>query len=133
MTFVHIGCFDHFRPGKTLLLAGDSSGMLLLAESFDRIASDNMSTTALHLMPFVKVHRGLKLQMSCVLHDIGLSLTGDVFCWQRNQNGWKDAANRTRQVSAVSSGHHYLDAEHDDIMVMVSSGEYPEAWWDSNA
>ena len=130
MGIVHIGFFEDFKSSNTLLLDGDKEGLERLAQAIQELAKGEKETIAIHSLPFVEVHQGVRLFASSSAKDLGArQQSTSEFEWKRTKSGWEETADKVHVVSQGPQCHHYLDAEKDEITVMVSSGEYGDKWW----
>jgi hypothetical protein len=128
---VRIGYFEAFKSSNTLLLEADAEGCRALAEVFRRLAAGTVKEISLHDLPFIEVHHGVQLIARRGRHDRGTRRGGDqhVFWWERNADGWQDAADKLDVLTNCEEAHHYLDAQDDQVVVQVSKGEYGDGWW----
>jgi len=127
---VHIGFFRDFKSADTVLIDGDSRGLHLHADALRGIAADGRPT-AIHELPFVEIHHGIRIFARRTEHDAGESISGVDVTWRRSASGWEEAAERVEILASVTAGHQYLDAL-DGVCVMASIGEYGEQWWIEN-
>ena len=67
---VQIGFFRDFKSSDTLLIEGDSSGLRQLADVCGDLAEDGGST-AIHELPFVEVHHGIRVVASTADRGVG--------------------------------------------------------------
>ena len=133
MGLVRLGYFEGFKSGNTLLLDGDQEGLQQLGETLQQLASGGAEAVALHSLPFVEAHHGVRLVARVAPRDTGtLQGAGTEFEWKRTSSGWEEAAEKVAVISQSRCGHHYLDAFKDEVTVMVSLGEYGSQWWDKN-
>ena len=56
----------------------------------------------------------------------------NVFLWERTAEGWQDSAEKVDVLTQCAQGHHYLDADDDQVVVEVSRGEYGDGWWQTH-
>ena len=131
MTSVRIGYFEDFKSSNTLLLEGDADGLGALAEMLRSLAAGTLDGLALHDLPFVEIHHGVHLTATRSSHDRGTRRAdaGNAFLWERTPGGWQDAAEKLDVLTQHEEGHHYLDADEDQVVVQVSKGEYGDDWW----
>ena len=134
MTSVHIGYFEGFKSSNTLLLEGDADGLRALAETFRSLAAGTLDGVALHELPFMKVHHGVHVVATRSTHDRGTRRADaeNVFRWERTEEGWRDSAEKADVLTRSAQGHHYLDADDDQVVVEVSRGEYGDGWWQTH-
>ena len=128
---VHIAFFKDFQMTDTLLMDGDREGLGLLVQTLHQLAAGPGDPVALHELPFVNAHHGIRVFVLCTSRD-SASIRGGEITWERSAAGWKDAAAMVAMLMQGRPGHQYLDAEHDDIMLMASTGEYSDNWWRKN-
>jgi hypothetical protein len=132
MSTVHIGFFRDFKSSDTVLIEGDSNGIRLLADTFRRLAT-NGAPIAIHELPFVEVHHGIRLVATLADDDAGASINGLEISWERSADGWREAAEKVDAlVETARPGHQYLDSARDQITVEASCGEYGDSWWKQN-
>jgi len=131
MPRVHIGFFRDFKSSDTVLIEGDSNGLRLLADTFRRLAK-NVGPVAIHELPFVEVHHGIRIVATVSKRDDGASIHGLDVSWERSTDGWQDAADKLDALEMATAGHQYLDASSDQVTVEVSIGEYGDSWWTQN-
>ena len=114
-----------------LLIDGDSDGLRSLADRLRQLL-ENGAAVAIHDLPFVEKHHGLRVFAKRGQRDIGASIDGGNVTWQRSVDGWEDVLAKLHPVLDTKAGHQYLDANGDAITVMVSIGEYSDRWWTDN-
>ena len=131
MTSVRIGYFEDFKSSNTLLLEADAEGLRGLAEAFRSLAAGTLDGLAFHDLPFVEVHHRVQLTATRSTHDRGTRRADaeNVFLWERDAGGWQGAAEKLDGLTQFGKGHHYLDADEDQVVVQVSKGEYGDDWW----
>jgi len=124
---IQIGFFRDFKSSDTLLIEGDSSGLRQLADVCRDLAEDGGST-AIHELPFVEVHHGIRVVASTADRDDGASMNGLDVSWKRSRNGWHETAEKLRGLETTTAAHQDLDVGEDALTVVASSGEYGDAW-----
>jgi hypothetical protein len=124
---VRIGCFD-FGGDDTLLLDGDTEGLNALASALLVLVAGDQETLSLHRLAFVSSPTEVELNAHRSTSDIGISRNANVFQWRRSPRGWAGVVEQILGVAEHGRCHQYLDAPSDDVVVMVSSGEYGEPW-----
>ena len=131
MTRVRIGYFEDFKSSNTVLLEADAEGLRALAEMFRSLAGGTVDGLELHDLPFVEIHHGVQLTATRGVRDRGTRRAdvGNAFLWERTPDGWEDAAEKLDVLTQYGEGHHYLDADEDQVIVQVSRGEYGDDWW----
>ena len=90
---IDIGFFRGFKLSDTLLIEGDSNGLRQLADVFRHLAEGGGST-AIHELPFVAAHHGIRVVASTVDRDCGASKNGLDVSWERSRSGWQEAAEK---------------------------------------
>ena len=134
MTNVRIGYFEGFKSSNTLLLEADADGLRALSETFRSLAAGTLTAVALHELPFIEVHHGGGLVATRSARDRGIRRADveNVFLWERTAEGWQDSAEQVDVLTQCAHGHHYLDAEDDQVVVEVSRAEYGDGWWQTH-
>jgi hypothetical protein len=126
---VRVGFFENFKSGDTLLLDGDSEGLRSLAGTLRELSTVDHLQVALHELPFVEVHHGLRIYASRSGRSCGATNQGEgEIAWTCPASAWETAADKVAQLSEGGSGHQYL-VEGPQITVMASSAEYDDIWW----
>jgi hypothetical protein len=122
---------EDFKASNTLLLEADAEGLRTLAEKFRSLAGGTIDGLALHDLPFVEIHHRVQLIATRSAQDRGTRRVdvGNAFLWERTADGWEDAAEKLDVLTQYAEGHHYLDADEDQVVVQVSRGEYGDDWW----
>lgn len=127
-----IGYFENLKGGDTILVCGDGEGLKRLADHLRTLEDASAEPVNLHLLPFVEVHGEISLIAYPVDRELGVRRIGSAFCfeWHHSEEGWLESAEKIDVVARGSGGHNYLGAvPAGDAVVMVSKGEYDEAWW----
>ena len=130
---VRMGYFENFKGADTILVCGDGDGLQRLADVLRTLEDVNAAPVDLHLLPFVQVDRGVELTAHPVDRDLGVRRTGSASCftWHHSQEGWLESAEKIEVVAWSGEGHCDLRAIlAGDAVVVVSKGEYDEAWWE---
>ena len=91
---IHIGFFRDFKSNDTLLIEGDSSGLRQLADVLRHLAEGGGST-AIHELPFVEAHHGIRVVASTVDRDCAASMNSLDVSWERSRSGWQETRNAT--------------------------------------
>ena len=128
MARVDIAFFPDFKSTDTLLIDGDREGIRLLAEVF-RTLQRGSAPVDLQELPFASAHHNIRITARRSERDDGASFHGVDVIWQRSGEGWLEAAEKLDALATVAAGHQYLDALHDRVTVLASTGEYGETWW----
>lgn len=128
---VRLGYFEDFKSSNTLLMEADAVGLRALAQTFRSLAAGDDSTVAIHQLPFLEVHHGVRLTAQRAPRDRGVRQIGveNIFAWERTEDGWLDAAEKVEVLIHHDFGHHYLEGDTDEVVVQVSKGEYGDDWW----
>jgi len=127
---VRLGFFESFKSADTLLMAGDAAGLDGLARELQRLADGGAASIAVHALPFVAGHHGVRLFADRGPCDLGVSQQAPMcFRWALSFAAWTDLVPLFEPlVQDQASGHQYLD-ERATVRVMVSRGEYGDDWW----
>ncbi len=132
--WIRVGYFENFNGTDTILACSDCKGLQRLADQLRTLEDVNADPVNLRLLPFVQVHRGVELTAHPVDRGLGIRRTGPASCfaWHDSTEGWLESAEKIEGVARESrAGHCYLGATAaGDAVVMVSKGEYDEAWWE---
>lgn len=128
---IHIGFFRDFGLSDTLLIEGDLTGLRQLADVFRQLVEGGGST-AIHELPFVTAHHGIRVVASTADRDFGASMKGLDVSWKRSRTGWQETAETVNALATTTAAHQYLDVDEDEVTVMASCGEYGDDWWAQN-
>ena len=97
-----------------------------------------MKRAVIHLLPFVTTHG--RVELRATRGDHAGSLRRDAganpasVTWERPKEGWRDAAAKLAALLAADEpAHQRLDAPGDEVLFLVSAGEYGEEWWADHA
>lgn len=131
MARIHIGRFDQFKNGADAILIGvDAVGLTTLIESVTALASGSPPRAEFHHLPAVTAHGGVTLDGEVTSDDLGLREVRRGECiWCLSKTGWAERADLLSGLKGATAAHQYLEGPTDPILVIVSTGEYPEDWW----
>ncbi len=130
---LHLGYFEDFNGADTILLCGDEEGLQRLADILRTLEDGSAEPVNLHLLPFVQVYGGVELTAYPVDRELGVCRIGSGlrFTWHHSREGWLESAEKIEMVAQGNGGHCYLGAHPaGNAVVVVSKGEYDEAWWE---
>jgi hypothetical protein len=125
---VRIGYFEAFCGNDTLLLDGDTEALDALARALLVLIAGDQEVLSLHRLVFVSPAKEVEVNAHRSAKDIGISKKANVFHWRRSPRGWAGVVEQILGVAEQGRCHQYLDAPSDDVVVLVSSGEYGEPW-----
>lgn len=131
--YVRLGYFEDFKGASTILVCGGGDGLQRLADHLPPLEDPNTEPVNLHLLPFVQAFGGVSLTAYPVDRELGVRRIGSVACfeWHHFQEGWLESAEKIEVIARGNAGHCYLgESPASDAIVMVSKGEYDEAWWE---
>lgn len=130
---MHVGYFADFNSHDTILIEADEAALRELGEMLGSLASGRIKRLVLHRLPFARVYGAIELRALCGEKDRGAQRDGpgNSFLWERSRSGWRSVAEQLAVLAGEpQAGHHYLDAEQNDVVIAISKGEYGQAWWD---
>jgi len=125
---VRIGYFEAFKGHDTLLIDGDPEGLDALARALLVLIAGDMELLSLNHLAFVSSAKEVEVNAHRSLKDVGMLKEANVFHWRRSPRAWAGVVEQILGVREQGRCHQYLDAPSDDVVVMVSSGEYGEPW-----
>jgi hypothetical protein len=119
--------FTDWKGGPTVLFWGDESGM---RELRDFLRGSWAAPNALAFETFCTSVDGRKITIRAVSDagDAGMHFVRNGLEWRLQPELAEDFADKVDVLGSSASGHQYLDARGSDITVVVSIGEYPEAF-----
>ncbi len=131
---LELGYFEEFKGhGETILVDGDESGFLALAQLLRGLEASTASPIALHSLPFAVANDGLELTAYPVGEELGVRRPDPSslhFSWNHSEEGWLEAAEKIEAVAEHGCAHNWLECiGYEDAVVMVSINEYGPAWW----
>jgi hypothetical protein len=132
---VAYGYLPNFKGNAVVLFAGDQHALEDLAAFLNRLvmAPANV-TTILDAEPLFLPKRGIRLTLTITDPPLGMRrIASDSseprFEWRISKALAARFAELTRAVASTDQpSHQYLDGDRDDVTVIVSKGEYDEAW-----
>jgi hypothetical protein len=125
---VRLGYFEGFKGNNTVLLDGDTEGLGKLANALLVLIAGDQDVVPLHSLAFVSAAKQVKVDAHRSTKDIGMLREAGRFQWRRSARGWAGVVEQILGVKERGHCHQYLDGPSDDVVVMVSSGEYGEPW-----
>ena len=132
---IAFGYLPSFRGDRVVLFAGDQQALERLALFFDSLAEKPTNlTTMLEAEPLFRSKRGTRLTLTIADPPVGMGrIDSDSseprFEWRISKDLATRFAKLTRIVASTDQpSHQYLDSDGNEITVIVSKGEYDEAW-----
>jgi hypothetical protein len=132
---VAYGFLPNFKGAPVILFAGDQRALEDLATFLDRLVMAPTNVTRmLDAEPLFFSKRGIRLTLTFADPPLGMRrIASDCaeprFEWHISKALAARFAELTRAVAhADEPSHQYLDADRDEVTVIVSKGEYDEAW-----
>jgi hypothetical protein len=109
VTTLRIGYFEDFKSSNTLLLEADGDGLRALADLFRSLAAGDLDILAVHDLPFVEPHHGVRLTATRSADDRGTrrAPAGHSFLWERTADGWLDAAEKLDVLTQCAEGNSH--------------------------
>ena len=114
----------------------DGGALHEVCQMIEMLASGRVKKLVVHKLPFVRVHHGTELVLSCGSYDRGLERegSGNRFLWESSPAAWNAAAGKLAcLIDNFRPSHAYFDAADNPIVVVVSKDEYGEQWWTQHA
>ena len=128
MGTVRLGYFSGFKGQDTVLIDGDPEGLGELARQLLVLIAGDQEALPLHTLAFVLPEKQVEVNALRSTKDLGMLRSANQFRWRRTPRGWAGVVEQILGVSEQGHCHQYLDAPSDEVVVMVSSGEYGEPW-----
>lgn len=132
---VAFGYLPNFRGDRAVLFAGDQQALDRLAGFFESLAGKPTNlTTMLEAEPLFRPKRGTRLTLTIAdspagMRRISTDSSESRFEWRISRALATHFANLTRIVASTDQpSHQYLDSDGNEVTVVVSKGEYDEAW-----
>jgi len=128
MASIRVGFFEDFKGADTLLLDVEHEGLNALIALLQAVASSGRRMK-ISACPGSVVQSGVAVDLLRTVGDTGLvRASGTEFVWHRSEDGWAEVIEK---LAAMRTGacHQYLDGPRDAVRIMVSIGEYGDAWW----
>jgi hypothetical protein len=113
-------------------VCGNEEGLQRLANVLQTLEDANAKPVSLHLLPFVQTHGDVELTALPMDWELGVCRisSGPCFEWHHSREGWLESAEKIKVVARGIEGHCCLgETPANDLVVMVSKGEYDDAWW----
>jgi hypothetical protein len=125
---VRLGYFEGLKGHDTVLLDGDTEGLGELAKALLVLIAGDRDSVSLHSLAFVSAAKQLEVNAHRSMKDLGMLREAGGFHWRRSARGWAGVVEQILGVKEQGHCHQYLDGPTDDVVVMVSAGEYGEPW-----
>lgn len=133
------GYLPNFKGDPTILFAGDGEALENFARFLDEVFKQPANITImLDRDPLFLPKRGVRLSMTLVNSQTGMrriqsGSSEPHFEWRISKQLASRFAELARSVAGADRpSHQYLDSnEQDDVNVILSKGEYDEAWLQS--
>lgn len=132
MGIIRIGFFEDFKSEDTLLLEGDQEGLHQLLEVIRALISGEDDSVAIEILPFVEVHHGVRLLAQRTQKKQKIIQEKDSFRWLCTPEEWEVVADKITVLIESNTGHQYFETPQDEVIVIVSLGEYGPAWWEKH-
>jgi predicted RNase H-like nuclease len=133
---VAYGYLPDFKGDSVILFAGNQQALEALADFLDTIVQSPTNVTMmLDTEPLFAAKRGIRLTLTVADSALGMKRVGASppeprFEWRVSKSMATQFAKLARAIAdAAQPSHQYLDADGvDEVTVIVSKGEYDEAW-----
>jgi hypothetical protein len=132
---VAYGYLSSFKGQPTILFAGDEQALCGFADFLANVANRPLNVTMmLDVEECFVSKRGTRLTLTVVADGLGMrrmnsSSPEPPFEWRIAKELAMQFAELTRVVAnADRPSHQYLDAQDDEVTVVVSKGEYSNDW-----
>jgi len=130
------GYIPDFKGDPVVLFAGGQQALEALAHFLESFVQGSSNVTLmLDTEPLFAAKRGTRLTLTRAdsgpgMRRVGAAFSEPRFEWRISRDLAARFAQLTRAVaSAVQPSHQFLDADgEDEVTVVVSKGEYDEAW-----
>ena len=117
--------FGRWKGSPTVLLWGDAAGMRELRD-FLRNPRNVASGLTLEQFCVAVDNRTIAVRAVSQRRDTGMRLAHNGLEWRLRPDLADEFAEKVDQLVSSTAGHQYLDAYGGNIVVEVSTGEYPE-------
>ncbi len=118
--------FADWRGSPAVLLWGDARGMCNLRDFLRGALSASEAQTLGRLCEAVD-GRTIAVRGVSDQRETGMHLVRNDLEWRLLPELAEDFAEKVDVLASCVAGHQYLDAKGSDIVVEVSTGEYPES------
>jgi len=115
-----------------LLLEEDKEGLHQLLEVIRALTSGKDESVAIEILPFVEVHHGVRLLAETTQREQRIIQEKNSFRWVCTPEEWEGVADKITVLIEINTGHQYFETSQDEVIVMVSLGEYGRAWWEKH-
>lgn len=132
MGIVRIGFFEDFKSEDILLLEGDQEGLHQLSEVIRSLISGKVDSVEIDKIPFVEVHKNIRLLFQTTQEEQRIIHGNYSFRWDCTPEEWEDVADKITALMENNTGHQYFETPQDDVIIMVSLGEYGPTWWEKH-
>ena len=126
---MYIKYFDDLKEGEPgILISGDVETLELLQNAFMQLFYKNTDNINISNLSFVKPIKNFQLIASVYKKNKGMKRENkDEFYWILTSSKWFEYAEKISELKKGPS-HQYFDIESDDLLIIISNGEYSENW-----
>src|SRR5215475_7787067 len=123
---LHLGYFENFKDADTVLLSCDPLEVAPLRGVLADVMAKG-SPFAIHDLAVVPAGNPARLILCPAAAKFRRA--GDEFIWRLNHVEFASVDSKLEVLEHVRAAHQYFNLEHSDVRLMISVGEYDEAWW----
>jgi len=125
---MQLGFFPDFKGQDSLLLDGTSKDVAFLSAQLKEFVSSSLPRFPVHAFANVSQQHPAEL---FAIRSAAASAPG--FCWLCSPGELPAIQSKLATLAESKAGHQYFALAGSNAQLVVSVGEYGEAWWESHA
>jgi len=126
---LRIGFFPRFKNADSVLLAADAEGVQVLIDSIAKAAANPDRAVPVHELAQVSAKHPASLYVAANA-NAARSVPANTYHLDLSGNARLDAVGLLEPLLKSARGHQFFDLNPKPTVLIVSVGEYDEAWWD---
>jgi hypothetical protein len=119
-----LGFFADFKGADSVLICGSSNAMAILVLRLKEFVTSPL--TEIHIHDLAVVSSSHPAKLSAVRSTL---TAASGFCWLCSSEETESIFGKLNALANCTSGHQYFDLLGSECQLVVSVGEYSDAWW----
>jgi hypothetical protein len=126
---LRIGFFPRFKNADSILLAADAEGVQVLLDTIAKAVANPDRAVPVHELALVSAKHPASLYFA-VNANAARSVAATTYHLDVSGNARLDVEGLLEPLLKSSRGHQCFDLNPKPTVLVVSVGEYDDAWWD---
>jgi hypothetical protein len=127
----HLGFFADFKGADVVLWAGSANDVARLMASIEQFASSTEDALAIHTHTVIAQERPTQLFL-CRPSWSANNKTPNQFRWRITPRNLSEITSKLAALASSEAGQQHFVLAESNTELIVSVGEYPDSWWDTN-